>query len=179
MNNVSQAPDLRVMVASYLPCNLAVPVLVALLDQDLVRLSAINKIMCNLSAQSAQASLDEINATLSLLGLRDNGASDQLWCTFDPLPLGSYRGRPGTLSLFATIGDGNVIMLSPGARLLDFGAKASEQKEQKVEHPALLVPALALNSRPTSVEASQALSQIRATLVQRLANVDWAQDFGD
>jgi len=172
MNKVSQTRDLRVLVASCLPCNLAVPILVAVLDQDLARLAAINKIMGNMSAQEAQASLSDINATMSLLGLRSKKyGADLLWFSFDPLPLGSYRGRPGTLSLFAAVGDGSVVMLSPGARQI---GRADDGENQ-----ALLVRAPARQVSPQSVPAADALLQIRAILVQRLNNVDWAHSFGD
>ena len=170
MTNVSSRA-LRDLVVANLPCNLALPVLVAVLDADLPRLAAINKIMTGMCGNDALNAVAEMNATMRLLGLRQASGDHRFWFGFDALPLGSYCRRPGTLSIFAQSADDHLYVLSPSAR--SFGNSAIE------DIGACLNAGTSCKSTPASVDAAQALDRISAVLVQRLNQIDWTQFLGD
>lgn len=170
MTNVSSGLALRDLVVANLPCNLALPVLVSVLDADLPRLAAINRIMITMSANDAAGAVAEMNDTMRQLGLRRSG-EDRFWFGFDSHPLGGYCRRPGTLSIFARSADGSIYVLSPGAR--SFGSGAIENVGACVKADSSCKQSL------TSLDAPQSLEQIRAVLVQRLNQIDWTQVLGD
>ena len=168
MNVSTQTQDLRNFVLFNLQCTLAVPVLVAILENDLDRLEAINKIIINMDDDAVEGALIELNQAMRDLGLRCSGAfgpeggSDTMWFSFTPLPHGSVRrsrsGVNGTLHIHALNGAGELYVLSPAARRVMRAELCSEA--------AMLAP---LGGGVQMVSGAKALAQVRAVLAAAIS----------
>jgi hypothetical protein len=168
MNLGTQTQTLRNFVLCNLQHTLAVPVLVAILENDLDRLEAINKIIIKMDDEAVESAVIELNQAMRDLGLRRsgffdrNGEADTMWFGFSPLPHGSFRTsscRSGTLHIHALNGAGELYVLSPAAR--------------RIANPALASEALVLKSAAGSVmqqvDVADALAQIRSVLAAAIA----------
>ncbi|CAN5162778.1 hypothetical protein BH11CYA1_BH11CYA1_08150 [soil metagenome] len=160
----NQTQALRDFVLYSIPCTLAVPVLVAILESDLDRLEAINKILIKLDGSALDDAINDLNQAVRDLGLRRSGFfsaddKDDMWFSFAALPHGAYRHRQGTLHIHSLNGEGELFVLSPAAR-----------------HPGagLVTSALSLKSTnqgvvTEAVDGAAALAQIRTVLAAAIA----------
>lgn len=167
MNLGTQTQNLRDFVLCNLQHTLAVPVLVAILENDLDRLEAINKIIIKMDDDAVEGAVTELNQAMRDLGLRRSGffgrdGDDTMWFSFTPLPHGCFRSgsyRSGTLHIHALNGAGEFYVFSPAARRIANPALASEA----------LVLKSAAGSLVQSVDAAEALAQIRSVLAAAIA----------
>ena len=168
MNLGTQTQNLRDFVLCNLQHTLAVPVLVAILENDLDRLEAINKIIIKMDDDAVEGAVTELNQAMRDLGLRRSGffarnGDDTMWFSFTPLPHGSFRSgsfRSGTLHIHALNGSGELYVLSPAARRIANPALASE---------ALVLKSAAAGSLVQPVDVVEALAQIRSVLAAAIA----------
>lgn len=168
MNLGTQTQTLRDFVLCNLQHTLAVPVLVAILENDLDRLEAINKIIIKMDDDAVEGAVTELNQAMRDLGLRRSGffarnGDDTMWFSFTALPHGSFRTgsyRSGTLHIHALNGAGELYVLSPAARRIANPALASE---------ALALKSVAAGSVVQPVDVTEALSQIRSVLAAAIA----------
>ena len=169
MNLGTQTQTLRDFVLCNLQHTLAVPVLVAILENDLDRLEAINKIIIKMDDDAVEGAVTELNQAMRDLGLRRSGffarkgETDTMWFSFTALPHGSFRTgsyRSGTLHIHALNGSGELYVLSPAARRIANPALASE---------ALVLKSVAAGSVVQPVDVTEALSQIRSVLAAAIA----------
>ncbi len=164
MNVGTQTQDLRDFVLYSIPATLAAPVLVAILESDLGRLEAINKIIINLKGDDLQVAVNELNQAMRDLGLRRSDfftadCRDDMWFSFASLPHGSYRHGQGTLHIHALNGEGELAVLSPGARR--FGAELGTE--------AVMLKSTGRGVVVESVDGAEALAQIRSVLAAAIS----------
>lgn len=164
MNVSTQTQDLRDFVLYCIPATLAAPVLVAILESDLGRLEAINKIIINLKGDDLQVAVNELNQAMRDLGLRRSDfftadCRDDMWFSFASLPHGSYRHGQGTLHIHALNGEGELSVLSPAARR--FGAELGTE--------AVMLKSTGRGVVVESVAGAEALAQIRSVLALSIA----------
>jgi hypothetical protein len=164
MNVSTQTQDLRDFVLYSIPATLAAPVLVAILESDLGRLEAINKIIINLKGDDLQVAVNELNQAMRDLGLRRSDfftadCRDDMWFSFASLPHGSYRHGQGTLHIHALNGEGELAVLSPGARR--FGAELGTE--------AVMLKSTGRGVVVESVAGAEALAHIRSVLAAAIA----------
>ena len=161
----NQTQDLRDFVLYGMPCTLAVPVLLAILEGDLDRLEAINKIIIKMGRDDAETAINDLNQAVRDLGLRRSSffsaeERDDMWFSFAALPHGSYRHQQETLHIHSLNGEGELYVLSPAAR--------------RPMTPDLVSEAVALRSTTQGVVAEPvdgavALAQIRSVLAAAIA----------
>jgi hypothetical protein len=164
MNIGNQMRELRDFILYRIPATLAAPVLVAILEGDLGRLEAINKIIINLKGDALQEAVNELNQAMRDLGLRRSDfftadRRDDMWFSFAALPHGSYRHGQGTLHVHALNGEGELIVLSPGARRL--GAELAIE--------AVMLKSTDRGVTVESVGGAEALARIRSVLAVAIA----------
>lgn len=160
----NQMQNLRDFVLYSMSATLAVPVLVAILESDLGRLEAINKIIINLKGDALQDAINELNQAMRDLGLRRGDfftaeSHDDMWFSFASLPHGSYRHGQGTLHIHALNGEGVLSVLSPGARRL--GAELTTE--------AVMLKSTGSGVAVESAGGVEALAQIRSVLAAAIA----------
>lgn len=164
MNVSTQTQDLRDFVLYCIPATFATPVLVAILEGDLRRLEAINKIIINLKGDGLQVAINELNQAMRDLGLRRSDfftadCRDDMWFSFAALPHGSYRHGQETLHIHALNGEGVLSVLSPGARR--FGAELGTE--------AVMLKSTGRGVVVESVGGAEALEHIRSVLAAAIA----------